>query len=232
LGRYFRQLSRLSSAFVLVSDVAMATLGGKLKRKEKLSGRLADMLAWMYLASASLKRFIDQKEPEADRPLVHWACEHSLFQIECALRGILDNLPNRPAAWLIRPLVLPLGARCRPPSDNLGSQVARGLLEDRQARINLTGDIYVPGPNELGLGRLEAALDQAVPALAIETKIRDAVRAGRLDKAPGDALASHAVSAGVITREEADRLQAAQEARDEVIQVDSFRREEFLRNRS
>ncbi|MCH7823900.1 MAG: DUF1974 domain-containing protein, partial [Acidobacteria bacterium] len=224
----FGQFSRMSAAFAIVSDTAMATLGGQLKRREKISGRLADALAWMYLGSATLKRYIDDGQRDCDLPHVRWGCAHALYQIQTALVGTLDNLPNRLAAWALRPFVFPLGARLRPPSDKLGAAVARELLEDRDARLCLTPDIYVPPPDEPGLGRLEAALDKAVEALAVETKIRDAIRAGRLDKAPGDVLLEQALEAGIISEEEHNKVLDADEIRDEVIQVDAFDPEEFL----
>ncbi len=225
--RFFGQLTRMSSAFALVSDAAMATLGGKLKRREKISGRLADALSWMYLGSAALKRYIDAGRPACDLPFVEWSCRHALHEIQTALVGILDNLPNRPAAWALRPLVFPLGARYRPPSDKLGAALARGLLEDRQACVTFTSDIYTPSKDEPGLGRLEHALDHAVAALAVETKIRDAVRAGRLDRAPGDEMLESAVAAGIISAEERQEVLDADEIRDEVIQVDAFDPETF-----
>ena len=227
LAHFLRQLSRMSAAFALVSDAAMATLGGQLKRREKLSGRLADALAWLYLASASVKRFWDEGQSERDRPLVEWVGRHALYQIQDALCGILDNLPNRLAARTLRWVVFPCGARYRPPSDALGAQVARALLEDREERLLLTRDIYVPPPHEPGLGRLEAALDKVVEALAVEAKIRDALRAGRIDRAPGDALVELARKAGVITDEDCRRIRAADAARDEAIQVDAFGPDEY-----
>ena len=220
--RFFGQLTRMSAAFALVSDTAMATLGGQLKRREKISGRLADALAWMYLGSATLKRYVDTGRPACDLPFVQWSCVYALQQIQTALVGVLDNLPNRLAAWALRPLVFPLGVRHRPPSDKLGEALARGLLEDRQACLSFTGDIYTPSADEPGLGRLGEALDHAVPALAVETKIRDAVRAGLLDKAPGDLMLKHAFALGVISQSEHQQVLDANEIRDEVIQVDSF----------
>jgi acyl-CoA dehydrogenase len=222
MGRAFQRLSRMSAAFAVVSDAAMATLGGRLKRREKISGRLADALAWMYLGSAALKRFADDGRPLRDLSLVEWGCAFALHRIQEALEGTLDNLPNRPAAWLVRRLIFPLGARYRPPSDGVGAAVARELLEDREARLALTADIYIPPPDEPGLGRLEAALDEAVAALAVETKIRDAVRAGLLDRAPGDELLESACAAGIIDRDECDQVRSADRVRDEVIQVDAF----------
>lgn len=221
-SRAFARLTRMSAAFVLVSDAALATLGGGLKRREKISGRLADALAWQYLASAALRRFHYDGRPAPDVVFVQYAVEYALHQIQDALDGVITNLPNRPAAWLLRPLVFPLGRHHRPPDDRLGSQVARGLLEDHAARLRLTTGIYLPASDEPGLGRLEAALDQAVVALRVETKIRDAVRSGRLDRAPGDMLLDAAIQAGVISETERAEILAADRVRDEVIQVDSF----------
>ncbi len=158
---------------------------------------------------------------------VEWSCVHALYQIQTALVGILENLPNRPVAWALRPLVFPLGARHRPPSDKLGGAVARGLLDDRHTCMTLTRDFYVPPPHELGLGRLDEALDHALAALAVEAKIRDALREGRLDKAPGDVLLDQAVEAGIITGDERQQVLDADVIRDEVIQVDSFDPETF-----
>jgi acyl-CoA dehydrogenase len=118
--------------------------------------------------------------------------------------------------------VFPLGAHRRPPSDLLGQRAARAILEDREARINLTPDIYVPGPDEPGLGQLEAALEKAVRAIPVETKLRDAVRDGRLERAHKDQLDELGLAAGVITKEEYEALAEAQAARDEVVQVDAF----------
>ena len=220
--RLYGRLTRMSAAFALVSDVSLATLGANLKRREKISGRLADALAWLYLGSAALKRFHDDKEPDWALPFVRFSCEHALHQIQDALRGVLDNLPNRVAALAVRPLVFPLGARYRPPSDATGALVARGLLEDRDARTWLATGIYTPPPDEPGLGQLEAALHEAVAAHRVETKIRDAVRAGKLDKAPGDVLLEAALAAGIVSREEHDQVLQASRVRDEVIQVDAF----------
>jgi acyl-CoA dehydrogenase len=222
LARYLGQLSRMSAAFALASDASMAILGGGLKRREKLSGRLADALAWLYLGSAAAKRFWDEGQREEDAPFLSWSCQQALFRIQEALTGLLDNFPNRPVAWLLRRAMFPWGARAKPPGDALGALVARSLLEGRAQRERLTADIYVPPADEVGLGRLEAALSTCVEALAVETKIRDAVRAGRLDRAPGKELADRALVHGIITADERRRIDDADRVRDEVIQVDAF----------
>ncbi|KRF02217.1 acyl-CoA dehydrogenase [Frateuria sp. Soil773] len=222
LKRQYQQLTRFASAFAFVSDLCMATLGGSLKRREKISGRLADALAWQYLAAATLKRYHDEPKLASNYDLARWGVALALYRTQQALRGALDNLPSPLAAGLARLLVFPLGARLRPPSDALGQRAARAILEDREARIHLTEDIHVPGPHEPGLGELEAALDKAVRALPVETKLRDAVRAGRLDRAAKSDLDEHGLAAGIITPAEYAALNDAEAARDAVVQVDAY----------
>lgn len=127
----------------------------------------------------------------------------------------------------MRLAIFPLGTRFRPPSDRLGQRVARDILEDREARMTLTSDVFMPSQDEVGLGALEAALDKAVRAIPVETKLRDAVRAGALDRAPGHMLDDLGLGAGVISQAEYDLLNDARDARDEVIQVDAFDPETF-----
>jgi acyl-CoA dehydrogenase len=218
LGR----VARLSAVFALLSDAAMVTLGGTLKRREKLSGRFADALAWMYFASAAVKRFWDDGQPSADAPFVRYGVRYSLWQAEQALLGILENLPNRPVAWLLGRIAFPMGARNRPPEDALGGAVARALLDDREERIRLTGDLYVPPPEERGLGQLEAALDQVVAAAPAELKLRAAVRARTLPRRPEATLLARAVQSGAISETERALIEEARAARNDLIQVDSF----------
>ncbi len=219
---YFRALTRLSAAFALITDTALGTMGGALKRREKISGRLADALAWMYLASAALKRFHDADYPAADLVYLRWSCDLALCKIEGALRGVLDNLPNRPAAALVRLLAFPMGARARPPGDDLGAEVARGLLDGNEARLRLSADIFVPSAGEDGLGKLEAALELVVLAQGVQRKIRDAVRSGDLEAGPADTIAERAAAKGIITADERRRAEAAEKARDAVIQVGAY----------
>ncbi|MBF0296394.1 MAG: acyl-CoA dehydrogenase, partial [Magnetococcales bacterium] len=124
-ARHFRHLSRMSAAFALTADMALAILQGRLKRKESLSGRLADVLSHLYLASAVLKRHADDGLPQEDLPLVEMAIGDSLFKIQEGLVGVLDNFPNRPVAWLLRRLIFPLGLPFARPEDLLGHQLAR-----------------------------------------------------------------------------------------------------------
>jgi len=227
LRRELQRLSRLSAAFALVSEGAMVTLGGALKRRESITGRLADALAWTYLASAAAHRFQRDGAPEGDLPFARFGIEHALEKAEAALDGVLRNLPARPVAAMLHLLVLPLGRREHGPDDARGTEVARALLDDPAARDRLTAGIFRPPMDEVGLGRLEAALGKAVEALAVEARLRAAVREARLAHAPGDDLARAGLAAGVISEADWKALQAADAARDEVIRVDDFDAAEY-----
>ena len=135
---YYRRTTRLSAAFALAADVAMGTLGGALKRKEALTGRLADIHAWLYLASAALKRFHDEGSKERDLPCLRWACEYAHHQAQEAYLGFVANLPLRPAAWFLRLMAFPLGRSYGEPRDGLAHRVARGSVDGEVVREQLS----------------------------------------------------------------------------------------------
>ncbi len=222
--RYFRKATRLSAAFALTTDAALMLLGGNLKRREKLSGRLADILSNLYLLSAVLKQYEDRRRPQDEWPLVKWACEESLFTIQESFIGLLRNFPNRPVAWLLRLLIFPLGRPFAGPDDLLGHRVAGILLEPSPTRDRLTAGLFLPRSFTEPLGRLEDALPKVIAAEPVEKKLRDAVRTGKLKDQPEARLLEEGVKAGVVTSAEADILRQALAARAEVIRVDDFPR--------
>lgn len=219
---YMAQLQRYSAAFVSLSDVAMGVLGGALKRKEKISGRFADALGWMYLCTATLKHFRDCGSQKAEEPLLQWSCEYGLYQVEQALLGVLDNFPVKPLAWVLRRACFPLGARRKLPSDRLGSQVSRAVLQDKELLQRLSGDIFIPPADRPGLGALDAAADKARAAQAVKKIVSDAVRSKKLEKQPRATLFARAREADVITADELATIEAADEARNDAVQVDAF----------
>jgi acyl-CoA dehydrogenase len=226
---YLRRLTRMSTAFALVTDLTLATLGGAFKRREKLSGRLADAIAWLYIGSAAIKRFHDDGRQAADLPLLAWTCQLALWKVQDSLAGVCDNLPKRWAGWLLGVLIFPFGARLKPPSDDLGASVARGMLDGGDGWVRLTGDIFVPESGEPGLGCLEMALGAVVAAKPVARKIRDGVARGLLEAEPAGTLVERAVLRGIIDREESNRLSVAAGAVDAAIEVDAFSAENYGR---
>jgi len=225
--RYYQQLTRFSAALAFLSDVSMGTLGGALKRKEKLSARLGDILSMLYLCSATLKRFEAEGRKAEDGPLMHWAMWDAMFKAQNAFEGVISNFPNRFLAGMLWRVVFPLGRPYEVPSDDLGHQVARILITPSAARDRLTAGMYLPCGGDAPLATIEQALAAVVAAEGAEAKLKAATRAGAFDSkpAPGedvDALAARAVIAGVLTAAEAELLVAARELTERVIRVDDF----------
>jgi acyl-CoA dehydrogenase len=221
VGWYFRQLTRMSSCLALSADVAMALLGARLKRMERLSARLGDVLSHLYLASAALKRFHDQGQPQADRPLLHWACRDALYRIQTAFDELFRNLPGRWVGRLLRIIVFPLGMPYDAPNDANDRRVARLLLIPSVARDRLTEGIFIGGPEEPA-GRVEHALRKATAAEAATRKLQRALRAGHIKADVPEAQIDEALDSGVLSEHEARLLREAEAARDEAIQVDEF----------
>jgi acyl-CoA dehydrogenase len=224
--RYYQQLTRLSSSLALCADVAMGSLGGALKRKEKLSARLGDVLSQLYLCSATLWRFEQEGRQPADAPLMHWAIRDAMLKAQSALEGVLDNFPNPMLGALMRRVVFPLGRPYVTPSDELGHEVAKLLIAPSATRERLTAGMFIGDPDE-PVGLLERALAVTIAAEPIEHRLKEAIRTGALDArlAPGAGateLVARAVSTGIIAESDAAVLAAQRGLAARVVRVDDF----------
>ena len=220
--RYYQQLSRFSAAFAFLSDVSMLALGGGLKRSEKLSGRLGDILSLLYLSSATLKRFEDEGRQAADAPLMHWAIWDAMFKAQNAFEGVIANHPSKLVAWLLRRVIFPLGRPYVVPSDRLGHDVASLLIEPSATRDRLTRGMFIAAAPDDPVALIEAALLAVVAADAIEGRIRAAVKAGTLAGASPQERIANALAAGLISTGDVAALEHARELTDQVIYVDDF----------
>ncbi len=219
--RHYQQISRFSAAFVLASDAAMLTLGGALKKKEKLSARLGDMLSYMYIASAVLKRFEDQNRPPEDLALAEWACRDALYRLQESMHSFLRNFPNRFVALVLRVLIFPRGRMYSAPSDELGHEVAEIVSLPGPARDRLLRNIYT-GDHSTPVGMFREALDLAARLEPVERKIREAEKSGKLKPARGAVVALAAEEAGVIDAQEARALLRLDELTAKIVAVDDF----------
>ncbi len=220
--RYYQKLTRLSSAFAWASDVSMFVLGGALKRRERLSARLGDILSQLYLASTVLKRFADDGCPEDDVPLLHWAMQDALNRAQEAFYGLFENMPSRLVAWGLRVSIFPWGRVFDAPIDTLGSQVVGLLMTPGAARDRLTHGMCIPRDPDDPVTVLDAALLAVIAAEPIEAKMRAAKHAGTIGGEFSDQLAQDAVAKGVINAQEAEILARAKALRRKAIMVDDF----------
>jgi len=219
---YYRHVSRLSAAFAFLADMSMLAMGGALKRKEKISGRLGDVLSMLYLVSATLKRYEDQGRIREDLPLVRWAVRDALYRAQQAIDGILSNFPVKALATILRWTIFPLGAPFRPPLDSRNHECARIALEPGAARDRLTAGMYVPKSEADVTGKLEAAFLATIACEPVDEKLRKAVKKGKLAPRPGTELGLLARDQGLITPEEYSQWSRKEALRKHVIKVDDF----------
>ncbi len=225
--RYFRKLDRYSANLALMADVSMLMLGGKLKFKESLSGRLGDVLSHIYMASAMLKRYHDEGAPQADQPLLAWAFHDSVHKIELALSAALRNFPIRPVGWLMWLLIFPWGRRAEAPGDRLSRRVAALLMAPNEARARLAHGVFLtPCENNPG-GRIDSYLAKAIAAEPVERKFLKALKGKGIQALDYDAQLDEAVREGHITAEERTLLQELRELTLDTITVDDFDTEEL-----
>ena len=226
---YFRALNRLAAAFALLADLSMMLLGGELKRRERLSARLGDVLSHLYLASAALKRYHDLDYPAHSRPLLCWAMEESLGHAEQALDELLSNFPSKLLGYALRVLVFPFGRRHKGPSDAQDARVAEiiGRNSGDPALEELLAGCYRPQAKNDPVAALQQAMDLLQSAQPLQKKLDKALKQGLVQEAPGQSLIDLAVGAGILTAEEAQSLQQAETARRVVIDVDDFAKEEL-----
>ena len=225
--RYYRKLDRYSAALALCADVFMGVLGGKLKFKEKLSARLGDVLSYLYIASAMLKRYEDTGRPEADRPLLAWAFHECVWNMQMALDGAIRNFPVRPVSWLLRVLVFPFGRREVPPSDRLGRRVAALITAPSEARDRLLEWVYLTPTANNTVGRMHALLPDVILAEPVDRKFAKAQKSGQFKSHDYMDQLVEAEQAGVINAIEAALLKRVREGVFEFISVDDFEPDEL-----
>ncbi|MCA1324861.1 acyl-CoA dehydrogenase [Herbaspirillum sp. alder98] len=224
--RYFRAVTHLSSALALLADVSMAVFGGTLKLRERISGRLGDVLSQLYLVSAALKRFEDDGRPAEDLPLLEWSVRDALHRAQEAIVDVLHNFPNPWIALALRVAIFPLGLIYRKPSDLLGTAVARAMQTPGPARERLLSDTYVPqGDDPLAAGERAFALTPTVQLL--EQRLKPVIKEGQLPPMPQSLIEMKAWNAlaferGFISQQELGALDAFAHDGDLTIQVDDF----------
>jgi len=228
----YRQLARFSAAFALMTDVTLLTIGGGLKAKQRLSGRMADCLVHLYYATAVIKQWHEEGYPEDQRPLVDWCLQTSLRDLKTSMRELIVNFPVPLLRWPLRALVFPLGATgLNGPDDKLGTEVADSIVKDTPLRQRISRGAYINTDPDDPLGRVLNAYRLANETKQMRDRLHEAMRNRDEDELGGiDLLMGHqrkelvdwACEQGIVKKEECDKLLEALEALYDVIRVDAF----------
>lgn len=227
LRRYYRQGTRLSTLLALASDVSMATVGGALKRKGALTGRLGDMLSQLFILSAALKRFEDEGRPAEDLPFIHWAAQDALNRATTAWRDLLANHPSRGAALFLKLAGAPFGLKAPTPSDKCAAEVAGLIQRHGPARDRLVAGSWSASLEVDPIAAVLVAFDLYPQVEAVEARLKSAIRTGRLSRAPQDLTrladwAREAETQGLIDAVESVLIARYAEVAIQAIMVDDF----------
>lgn len=246
LKLYARRLAWASASFAIMADMAMGTLGGSLKLRGKVTGRFADILAWMYIATAVMRRFEAEGQKRDDLPYAKYVLKHAFVQIQKAFDGLFDNMHgvkqtsfgSRIAFGTLHFVFKTiLGSWSRinsmgsQASDHLQHVICDSLLSGSEARNRLVDGIFMSKNPQEQAYRLEEAMHLVLKSQTIESKVYKARKAGALPRLKGAALMEAAREKNVITAEEYATLKKTQDARWDAIQVDDFSQAEYLANK-
>ena len=231
MSRYYQKLAWASATFAFFADVAMGTLGGSLKFREKITGRFADILSWMYLITAVLKRFEAEGQRKDHEAFVHYAVKHGFHQIQVSFDGIFGNL-NVPIVGTLLKYPVAFWSRLNTfgnvANDDIGNKIAEAITSPGELRDSITTRaVFIPKDPQEALGRLEHAFALSHESQAIYKKIFKASKSGTLPKGKPHTLIQQALENNVITAQEVELLQLAKDVCNDAIEVDSFKLEEY-----
>ena len=230
LSPYKRKLVWASALFALMADAAMLYFRGGLKSKQKITGRLGDMLSWLYLATATMAYYEKNAQNDGIEPVIQWALAYCFYHVQTAMIGFFDNITGV-TRWVISPLfrLFPLG---RYPSDALGRQIATAIQSDVLFRDHITNGICIESKgHESGLRRLNHAYHQIQRVAPARSAIRTAIKQGILPKKDILMVLDKAVAASVLTEHDAQAIRLAEAARMDAIQVDDFSADDYAQLR-
>lgn len=229
-SKYYKKLSWTSASFAFLADIALGSYGGGLKIKEKISGRFADILSWMYLATATLRRYDAEGQREEDQAFFEWSMQYAFAQIQEAFDAIYREIQVPGVSWLFHgPVALwsRMNRISTMPSDKLGHKVAQAMQRPGSQRDRLTDGMYIPKDKNEAIGRYEYALQALVDAEPVYKKIYVATKKKELPKTQPRFVIDQAEEQGIISKEEAELVRKAEDARVDMVQVDEFTLEEY-----
>ncbi|MDX1901400.1 MAG: acyl-CoA dehydrogenase [Gammaproteobacteria bacterium] len=226
--RYFQQITRFSAALALVSDISLLILGGALKRRESISGRLGDILSYLYMLSAVLKKYHDDDRNSDDYPVVQWAAQTCFYEVQQRFDALFKNYPTKWMAALLRVIVFPYGKHFSPPNDHLCHRLADLSTDATPFREHLIDNVYLNEKDSHDSNTLlEKALHQMIAAEPLKKILRKAERDGVIQGDTFEQKARAGVEKNIISQAQFDSLLQAEKLFQKVIAVDDFASQEL-----
>lgn len=230
--QFYSKITRYSASFGFAADVAMLTLGGSLKKRESTSARLGDVLSHLYMASAVLKRYLDQGEQSADQPIVAWAMHHHFYEIEQALKLLSYNFPSKAVGFFLRRIIFPLGSHELPPGDRLGHKAASLLLSPNETRERLCDGIDKQVSEHHLVAKMNQLLAKVIEYEPLERRVLKAVKNAEIDAIDHQQQLEQALERDIINKSEYDTLTELRQQVAAIVAVDDFPFDAFDRTQA
>lgn len=203
---YYKKINRFSADFALTADMCLGLLAGDIKRKEMLSGRLADIHSYLFIATAILKYYEQGQRSEAEQLHAQLALDKALYNVEEAFHGLFDNFPMRLAASVVKIICFPFGRVVAKPTDRLKREVATQMMLDNTFRKELKKHVYYSTAADEVSGRMENAFLQLLKIEPLWNQFKKAESKGQFKGLTFEAHIADAIAQKVITASEAEQL--------------------------
>lgn len=203
---YYAIINRMSADFALTADMALGILAGDLKRKEMLSGRLADIHAHLFIATAILNYYEHGQRTESDQKHAELALNKAVYNAQEAFFGFYENFPVKIAATLVKLISFPFGRPVTKPSDELKQQVAQLLLKENSFRAELKKHVYYTTDETDVMGRMESTFQMLLTLQPLWDKFKKAESKDQFKGLTFEEHITDAVAVGFITANEAEQL--------------------------
>ena len=223
LTPYMRRLNWMSCALAFATDYSMFILGGDLKRKERLSARLGDVLSHLYIASAVVKYNKELGFPATDEDYVHWSIQKSLYECQEAFYDLTGNFPVKGLGWVLRRMIFPFGKAFSAPNDALEAKIVQQMMTPSAFRSRLTCCYTATSSDKDALGCLEKAVEKQIAAQSALKALKGVIKSGKISKSnPLTLQIEKARREQYLSEEELVALEQYDEVRVQAIAVDEF----------
>ena len=222
LKRYCQHFSRMSTAYALLTDFSMMYLGGKLKRKESLSARFADILTYLYFGSAVIKYAHTINFPDEAMPLFRWILDDLLYKIQQTFGEIVDNYPSKFLGKILAWQIFPLGRWFKPVSLEQTFAISQLMTHDNKTRDTVINGAFLSDVPNNPVGQMETLFREIMAMQTIEQHFKKARKSGAFKSQNYQQQLKEAVEQSILSQDEADALSKIDAQIQTIIAVDDF----------
>ncbi len=145
-NKHYRLVTLQTKQFAFLADVTLLLLGGKIKAKQAISGRCADILKNVYYAMAVLKQYESDQTPKT-HAILDYSMQRLAYENTMHIQGVIQNLPNAMVRGMLRLTLFPLsriitGVGETPPKDSQGMKILQGIYQDNDLMHHLFKNVF------------------------------------------------------------------------------------------